>query len=61
MEANEFKCDQCGGVFSYEWTEEEALKEKEDNGWKDIDMDDTAEVCDDCYNKIMGNRMYKEQ
>lgn len=53
MEPNEYKCDGCGGVFEKGWSEEEALKEKKENGWGDMDMTRMAQVCDDCYQKIM--------
>jgi len=53
MQDNEYKCADCGGVFEKGWTDEEAVEEKEANGWNGIDM---AVVCDDCYNKIMADR-----
>lgn len=55
MKDNEYKCADCGGVFEKGWGDEEAIKEKEDNGWGDMSMGSMAVVCDDCYNKIMGN------
>lgn len=53
MKKNEYKCDGCGGVFEKDWSEEEALKEKEENGWGDMDISAMAQVCDDCYKKII--------
>jgi hypothetical protein len=49
----EYKCDCCGGIFRAAWTNEDALKEKESNGWSDMNKDDMAEVCHDCYIEIM--------
>ena len=53
MKDNEYKCAYCEGVFEKEWTDEDALKEKEENGWEDMDLSDMALICDDCYKKIM--------
>ncbi len=48
-----FKCDMCHGVFIKAWTHEDALLEKERNGWGSMKTSHMAEVCDDCYKKIM--------
>lgn len=50
---NEFICDACNGRFYKSWTEAEALAEKAENGWHDMDTSSMAEVCDDCYKEIM--------
>ncbi len=52
---NEYLCAACGGIFEKGQTEEEALKEKEANGWGAVPMEDCDVVCDDCYKKIMNN------
>jgi hypothetical protein len=49
----EYKCGCCGGVFTAAWTKEEALNEKESNGWGDMNKDDMVEVCDTCYKELM--------
>ena len=56
MEPNEYKCNGCGGIFERTSPEEEMIKEVEDNGWGDIDMDNMVIVCDDCYKKIIRSR-----
>jgi len=48
-----YTCAACDGVFSFDWTEEEALAEKEKN-WGDMPIEDMAIVCDDCYREMMG-------
>jgi DNA-directed RNA polymerase subunit RPC12/RpoP len=48
-----YTCAACDGIFSFDWTEEEAMAEKEEN-WGDMPMTDMVIVCDDCYRKIMG-------
>jgi len=50
MKDNEYQCSMCGETYEKGWTEEEARKEQNDNGWSDLDCD---LVCDDCYNQIM--------
>jgi hypothetical protein len=49
----EYKCGCCGGVFTTAWTQEEALNEKESNGWGDMNKDDMVVVCDGCYKDLM--------
>lgn len=55
MKSDEFRCKQCGGVFDEERTEEKALAEY----WKifgklpDELKKDKAELCNDCYAKLM--------
>ena len=56
MKDNEYKCYVCNGIFEKEWSDEEAIKECEDNFGKEITNvkdDDLAIICDDCYQKIM--------
>ncbi len=52
LHTDEYRCDACGGVFNFGWTEEEARAEAADNG---VTEDNPAMVCDDCYNIMMGN------
>lgn len=47
-----YKCDGCEGVFEAQWSEEEAIAEKEKN-FGDYPMELCAQVCDDCYKEIM--------
>lgn len=49
MKANEFKCEECGGVWEKGWTDEEAAEEAQNA----FGITTGATVCDDCYNKIM--------
>ena len=55
MESNEFRCKQCRGVFEKKWTEENALAEYRKIFGKLPDelKKDKAELCDDCYRKLM--------
>jgi DNA-directed RNA polymerase subunit RPC12/RpoP len=53
MKEREYQCDGCGNIFIADWSESDALKEKESNGWGDMDHKTMARVCDDCYLKIM--------
>lgn len=59
--ANErkFTCAACGGEFIANWTEEDALAEKEANGWGGMDMSSMAQVCDDCYEEVMAVNNHK--
>ena len=54
---NQFKCAMCGGVFIKGWTDKEAMKEREDNGWGKIPDEEMYLVCDDCFNKLMARRI----
>lgn len=49
----QYRCAECGEVFEFGWTEEEARAEQEANGWGDIPDDFMGVVCDDCYKKII--------
>ncbi len=55
MKPDEFRCKQCRGVFEKEWTEEKALDEyRKIFGKLPYALyDDKAELCDDCYRKLM--------
>jgi hypothetical protein len=57
---NTYTCAACRGVFSYGWTEEEALAEKEEN-WGGMPMECMEVVCDDCYRKMMGMPLEEEE
>lgn len=54
MKENEYKCDQCGNIYEFGWSEEEAEKEMKEN-WGDISKEDMAIVCDDCYDVMNPN------
>lgn len=49
---NEFECANCHGVFPKAWSDEEAQAEA-DEVWGAA-LDDPVEVCDDCYQRMMG-------
>ncbi len=55
LKPGEFRCEQCGGVFEEEWTEELALAEYRKIFGKlpDAIKDDKASLCDCCYRKLM--------
>lgn len=50
LKENEFRCEACNGIFVKDWSEAEAAKEAEENGFENEEL---AEVCDDCYKRIM--------
>ena len=52
---NEYKCANCGGIFKYGWSEDEAKKEAEENFGKPVDKwnDKPLLICDDCYKKML--------
>jgi hypothetical protein len=52
MELNTYKSAMCGGVFDYEWTDEEAVAEMNQYYGKDFKKEDCEVVCDDCFQKI---------
>jgi hypothetical protein len=52
MKTNEYKCYQCGNIFQSEQTEEEALKELDEQFGEGFLPEDCEVICDDCYNKI---------
>lgn len=46
--ADTFTCANCGGAFEKDWTDEEAVAESV-LVFGDLEPDDQAIVCDDCY------------
>lgn len=56
---SEFKCDACEGTFIHddEFTDADALKEYEENGFID---EEKVSICDDCYNIVMSSPNIKE-
>ena len=48
-----YKCGLCNKEFKAAWTEEEAKAEMIAN-FGDVPEEDQAVVCDDCYNKMIG-------
>ncbi len=44
-------CSMCKGEFEYNWTEEEAVAEKNEN-FPDVPMKECDIICDVCWNKI---------
>lgn len=57
LKSDEFRCEECGGVFEFEeeWTEERALAEfrKIFKKLPDELKKDKAALCDNCYKKLM--------
>ena len=49
---DKFTCAHYKETFESDWTDEEAIGEREENGWTDIDC---AVVCDDCYKAVLAN------
>lgn len=52
MNNKTFICAHCKEEFEFDWSEEEAIEEKNKN-FGDIDIKNCSIVCDDCYEKIM--------
>lgn len=50
MNADEYQCANCDGIFQRGWPEEAALADREANGFSGMEC---VVVCDDCYRKIM--------
>jgi hypothetical protein len=50
MNANEYKCQACGGVFEKGWSDEEAAAELGET-FPDFAPIDCGLVCDDCWQK----------
>ena len=53
MKPEEFKCEECGGIFEKGWTDNEARLEQIENEFGNIPNNQLAVICDDCYKKIM--------
>lgn len=47
----EFKCYMCGGVFTPNWSEEDALAELSEQ-FPGCDKCDCVQVCDSCWEKV---------
>lgn len=52
MENNTFKCEVCKGTFIKDWSDEEAIAEKESMFGK-IPLDQCGTVCEVCHDKLM--------
>jgi rubredoxin len=46
VKPGQYRCEMCGGVFDFAWSDEEAKAEAESKG---LDVLDCGVVCDDCY------------
>ncbi len=53
LKDNEFRCDECDGIFELGQSDEDAAQECLENFGRKPQPTDGI-VCDDCYNKIMG-------
>jgi hypothetical protein len=57
MKHNEYQCGICRGVFEKGWSDEEAAAEAAGN-FPGMDIQqESGLVCDDCYNKHIGDAM----
>lgn len=52
LKPNEYICSECGNVYEFAWTEEEAKSEARKTFGEQV-AQHGAVVCDDCYKKIM--------
>ena len=52
MEANEFRCSYCGGIFEKGWSDEDAMDECKETFGELAEMP-LAVICDDCYKKLI--------
>lgn len=48
-----YVCDNCGGEFSTVWSDEEALREFDQNFPSHSRGEELVRVCDDCYKVLM--------
>jgi hypothetical protein len=51
--SDNFTCENCKKTFEKKWSDDEAQKEAEKNGWGNLPKDEIAVVCDDCYNLLI--------
>jgi len=52
IKENEYKCASCGEIFEKDWSDEEALEERNEV-FGNVPDSECDLVCDDCYRKIM--------
>lgn len=52
----EFTCEACGGTFTSELTDEQAMAESRKIFGEHIEKDKCAIICDDCYKKMTSER-----
>ncbi len=54
MNANEFKCAECNGVYKKGWSDEEAAGEAKEIFGKAVEdwNDEAMVICDDCFQKF---------
>lgn len=55
LKDNQYECAHCHNVYEKGLTDAEADDELR-NTFPDMDKQDCAIVCDDCYNKIIGTK-----
>lgn len=53
MRKDTYTCAACGEKCISKWSEEEAVAEYEAEFGEPFDLDAVAEVCDDCYQRLM--------
>ncbi len=51
LSSNTYTCWLCKQEFEKEWSDTEAIAEKE-SYWGEIPLENCKAVCDDCWNKI---------
>lgn len=44
----QYRCEMCGGIFDFAWSDEDARAEAIANGFADMEC---GLICDDCYQK----------
>lgn len=59
MAGKTFTCEDCGGTFDADWTEEEAVAEAVQT-FPGQDVADMAPVCDHCYEEILDRHYLKQ-
>jgi hypothetical protein len=47
----QFTCEHCGGTFIKDWSEDEAVAEK-DRDYPGVALKDCGVICDDCYQEF---------
>lgn len=56
MKENEYKCDNCAGVFEKSRSDEVAVAESEKTFGVKVTAESHALICNDCYQSIFGKK-----
>ena len=57
----DYTCSMCGETYERPISDEEAFEETKENFGSSVQPEDCAIVCDDCYKKVMGQGLAKEE